>query len=127
MHTQAVLSLLGKKEDAVKASEALLEQKDRFYTLRREPIIRCVRYNAGKLRAHELIRLAGRSQWDQCLAHYYIAMTKLAEGDRKGAKEHFDKVVKTRAFLWGPYDLSWVFQARLAKDPNWPPWIPKGR
>jgi hypothetical protein len=50
-------------------------------------------------------------------------MTKLAEGDRKGARKHFDKVVKTRAFIWGPYDMSWVYQARLTKDPNWPPWI----
>jgi ABC-type Fe3+/spermidine/putrescine transport system ATPase subunit len=53
-------------------------------------------------------------------------MTKLAEGDRKGAQEHFDKVIKTRAFQWDPYDMSWVFQARLAKDPTWPRWISKG-
>jgi hypothetical protein len=51
-------------------------------------------------------------------------MTKLAKGDRKGAQEHFDKVAKTRAFVWAPYDLSWVFQTRLEKDHNWPPWIP---
>jgi hypothetical protein len=67
------------------------------------------------------------SRWNQCLAHYYVAMTKLAEGDRKGAQEHFDKVIKTRAFLWGPYDMSWVFLARLAKDPTWPRWISKRR
>jgi hypothetical protein len=82
-----------------------------------------VRYIAGKLSADELLRRAGRSQWDQCLAHYYIAMMKLAEGDRKGAKEHFDKAFKTRAWGWGAYDMSWVFLSRLEKDPNWPPWI----
>jgi len=119
----AVLCLLGKKGDAIEASKALLQQKDRLYTLRREPILRCLRYNAGDLSADDLVRGAEGSRWDQCLAHYYVAITKLATGDREGAQEHFDKVVKTRAFGWGPYDMSWVFRARLAKDPTWPPWI----
>jgi hypothetical protein len=126
MDTQAVLCLLGKKEDAVKANKALLSQPQRVYALRQDAILRCLRYNAGVLSAEELIRDAGSSRWDQCLAHYYVAMTKLAEGDRNGAQEHFDKVIKTRAFLWGPYDLSWVFRARL-EDPTWPPWISKER
>ena len=125
MDTQSVLCLLEQKADAVEASKALLKQTDRFYTLRREPILRCLRYNAGELSADELIRAAEGSRWDQCLAHYNVAMTKLAEGDRKGAREHFDKVVKTRARGWGEYELSWVFQARLAKDLTWPPWIPE--
>jgi hypothetical protein len=128
MDTQAaLLCLLGKKGDAVKAGKALLEQQDRFYTLRRDPILRCVRYIAGELSAEELLGRAGRSQWDQCLAHYYIAMNKLTEGDREGAKEHFNKVIKTRAFLWGPYDMSWVFLSRLEKPSTWPPWISKER
>jgi tetratricopeptide (TPR) repeat protein len=122
MDTQSVLCLLGQKEEAVKASKALLAQPDRFYTLRREPILRCVRYNAGEISADELLQGAGSSQWDLCLAHYNIAMTKLAEGDRDGAKEHFGKAVKTRASGWGEYDLSWVFRDRL-EDPTWPPWI----
>ena len=57
------------------------------------------------------------------LAHYSIGMKTLCEGQRVEAHAHFEKVVKTRAFIWGTYDLSWVFEARLAKDPNWPPWI----
>jgi hypothetical protein len=127
MDAQAVLCLLGNKEESVKTSKALLRQPDKVYVLRREPILRCLRHNAGYLPADQLVQEAGISRWDQCLAHYYVAMTKLAEGDRKGAKEHFDKVIKTRAFQWGPYDMSWVFQARLAKDPTWPRWISKGR
>jgi hypothetical protein len=85
-----------------------------------------VRYNAGdpEMPEEKLLQLATGSQWDQCLAHYNIAMTKLAAGDRDGAKKHFDKAVETRAWGWGEYDLSWVFQARLEKDPKWPPWIP---
>jgi tetratricopeptide (TPR) repeat protein len=125
MDTQSVLCLLGDKGKRVEASkELLLERPGRFYTLRHDPIWRCLQYNAGELTEDQLIRRAGRSRWDQCLAHYNVAMTKLAEGDRKGAHEHFDKVVKTRAFFWGAYDLSWVFRARLEKGPAWPRWIP---
>jgi tetratricopeptide (TPR) repeat protein len=120
METQAVLCLLGEKEASLKASQALLERPVRFYALRPKPLLRCLRYNAGKLSADELIQEAKDSRWDQCLAHFYVAMTKLAEGNRKAAQEHFDKVVKTRAYLWGTYDLAWVFQARLATDPTWP-------
>jgi tetratricopeptide (TPR) repeat protein len=127
MDCQTVLYLLGMKKEAVEASKALLGQPERFYSLRREPLLRCLRYNAGKLKADELVRSAGRSQWDQCVAHYCVAMTKLADGDREGAKEHFDKAVKTRATGWGPYDMSWVFLDRLTKDPTWPPWIAKGQ
>jgi tetratricopeptide (TPR) repeat protein len=121
MDSQAVRCLLGKKGDAVKASKALLKRAEGLYTLRREPLLRCLRYNAGELPEDDLIQGAKGSRWDQCLAHYYVAMTKLATGDRDEAREHFDKVVKTRAFIWGTYDMSWVFLDRL-KDPTWPAW-----
>jgi tetratricopeptide (TPR) repeat protein len=127
MDSQAVFYLLGNKGEAVNTSRELLKQSGQFYTLRREPLLACVRYNAGDLPVDQLIGGAKGSRCNQCLAHYYVAMTKLAEGDRKAAQEHFDKVIKTRAFQWGPYDMGWVFQARLAKDPTWPQWISKGR
>jgi tetratricopeptide (TPR) repeat protein len=127
MDTQTVLCLLGKKEEAVKASKALQKQPERFYTLRRQPILSCLDFNAGDLTADELLQRAAPSRWNQCLAHYNIAMTKLAEGDRKGAQEHFEKAVNTRASGWGEYDMSCVFRARLANDPTWPQWIPEGR
>jgi hypothetical protein len=127
MDCQTVLYLLGMKKEAVKASKALLGQPERFYSLRREPLLRCLRYTAGELTSDALVRSAGRSQWDKCLAHYCVAMTKLADGDREGAKEHFDKAVKTRAAGWSVYDMSRVFLARLENDPTWPRWIPEGR
>jgi serine/threonine protein kinase/predicted Zn-dependent protease len=127
MEAHGVLCLLGAKEVAVKASKALLERPEQFYSLRRDPFLRCLRYNAGELSADELLQGAGSSKWDQCLAHYNIAMTKLAEGDRNAALDHFDKAVKTRASGWAEYDMSWVFRARLKNDPTWPPWIPQQR
>jgi tetratricopeptide (TPR) repeat protein len=120
MDSQAFRCVLGMKGDAVTASKALVSRAERLYALRREPLLRCLRFNAGNLSEDELVQGAKGSRWNQCLAHYYVAMRKLAEGDRKGAQDHFDRVVKTRAFIWGTYDLSWVFQARLAKDPKWP-------
>jgi hypothetical protein len=120
------LCLLGKKGEAVKASKALLGREVRCYTPPRKSIQRCLDFNAGNLSADQLLEGAGRSQWDQCLAHYHIAMRKLAEGHRKGAKKHFDKAVKTRAWGWNEYDMSWVFLSRL-KDPTWPLWIPEGQ
>jgi len=131
MDAHGIYYLLGDKTKAVKASNALLNQEDKFYTLRRAPIYRCVRYNAGdpKMTEDDLIQAAKAdgSQWNQCLAHYNIAMKKLLEGDRDGARKHFDKAIKTRASGWGEYDLSRVFWDRLEKDPNWPPRIQKGR
>jgi tetratricopeptide (TPR) repeat protein len=127
MDTQSVLCLFGEKQEAVKACQELQKRPARFYTLRSEALLACLRYNAGDLPEKKFMQGAEGSRWNQCLAHYYIAMTKLAEGDREGAQEHFDKAVKTRAFLWGSYDISWVFLDRLAKDPTWPPWIPKKR
>jgi tRNA A-37 threonylcarbamoyl transferase component Bud32/tetratricopeptide (TPR) repeat protein len=124
MDAQAVLCLVGKKGDAVKASQKLQTEPARFYTLRRKPILWCLRYNAGDLSADDLLQRAKGSRWNECLAHHYIAMTHLADGDRMGAKKHFDQVVETRATLWGTYDMSWVFQARLKNDLTWPPWIP---
>jgi RNA polymerase sigma factor (sigma-70 family) len=125
MDTHAVLCLLGNKEEAVRRSKELQKQPERFDTLRREPLLACLRYNAGDLPAIQFIAGAKGSRWNQCLVHYYVAMTKLAEGDRIAAQEHFEKAIKTRALQWGPYDMSWVFQARLAKDPAWPRWISK--
>ena len=127
MDAQALSYFLGNKEQAVKACKELQSQPDRIYTLRREALLACLHYNAGDIPANEFIDGAKGSRWNQCLAYYYVAMTKLAEGERKGAQEHFDKAIKTRAFQWGPYDMSWVFQARLAKDPTWPRWISNGR
>jgi tetratricopeptide (TPR) repeat protein len=126
MDAQSIHSMLGNKKKAVEVNKDLLKQPDRFYTLRADPIRRCAQYNAGELTEDKLLEAAGRSQWDQCLAHYNIAMTKLREGDRQGARDHFDMAVKTRAWGWGEYDLSWVFRDRL-EDPKWPPRIPKER
>ena len=53
-------------------------------------------------------------------------MTKLAEADRDGAKEHFRKARDTQVtFLVDSLacELSRSFLSRMEADPAWPPWI----
>jgi tetratricopeptide (TPR) repeat protein len=81
-------------------------------------------YGCGELSEERYLATAGASRWKQCYAHFDIAMFRLADGDREGAKEHFAKVVNTRA-IW-PIQWPWsvMFLSRLENDPAWPKWIP---
>src|SRR5262249_14108820 len=47
MNAKSVLWLLGKEQDAVKSNKELQKLPDRFYTLRRDPILWCVNYSAS--------------------------------------------------------------------------------
>ena len=49
-----------------------------------------------------------------------VGMMLLADGDRAGAKPHFQASVATRCFYLGGYDLSRTFLARMEADPAWP-------
>jgi len=61
---------------------------------------------------------------NQCESHFYVALDRLAQADRAGAHEHFQKVLYTGKFDFAEYQLSRVFLKRMDRDPNWPPWIP---
>ena len=67
--------------------------------------------------------LAG-SRWTQCDAHFYVALDRLAQGDRTGAREHFQKALATRVFGSREYEQSRLFLQRMDQDPTWPRWIP---
>src|SRR5262249_11319586 len=71
----------------------------------------------------ELLKFIGRSREDECMAHYFLGMNRLADGDRKGAREHFEKSIASRCFYFGDYDWSWMFLNRMTRDPAWPSWI----
>jgi lipoprotein NlpI len=85
---------------------------------------RLLDYNCGDLTEGELMKVAGGSRYNQCEAHFHVAFTKLAEGDRSGAREHFRASVTNRVFHYFDYDWSRAFLARMERDANWPPWIP---
>jgi hypothetical protein len=56
--------------------------------------------------------------------HHYIALERLAEGDREGARKHFRKCVATGCHNWENYDRRCAYLDRMKKDPTWPSWIP---
>jgi hypothetical protein len=64
--------------------------------------------------------LAGRLA---CLNHYLAGLVHLSEGDRKGAHDHFKKVVDTRFYSHITYPYARVFLERLESKPEWPGWI----
>jgi tetratricopeptide (TPR) repeat protein len=117
---QQVLRFLGDKEGAVKLSRALRDRGRSLATVNRE----FVDYYCGNLSDAEFLASIGRSRGKRCNAHFDIALTHLAEGDRTGAREHFAKSAAIRLGLNPNTGWSRTFLVRMDQDPNWPPWIP---
>lgn len=59
--------------------------------------------NYGDLSEAELLKAAGASRYNQCEAHFFVGMTKLAESDRRAAQEHFRASVATRILTYPDY------------------------
>jgi hypothetical protein len=118
---QELLRFLGYKDDAIAASRVIRQQLPPLTT---EGTKRHWDFNCGDISASEYLKACGRSKWARCGAHYHIALTRLAEGDRQGARDHFRKAVQTKLILNYVADFSRSFLARMETDPTWPPWIP---
>ena len=121
---QATLLLLGRRREAMDASAKLLKQPERLTGLSREHFLRILDYCRGNLPEEEFLRAEIGSRWHQCEAHFYVALDRLAQGDRAGAREHFEKALATGVFEFGAYQWSRLFLKRMDQDPNWPSWIP---
>jgi tetratricopeptide (TPR) repeat protein len=120
----AIPLLLGRKPDAVKAS---LKARD-------DPTVpvppwykgwyhRYLDYLCDRIPEDELIRAAGRCRPMLCEAHFQIGLRHLAEGDRAGARDHFQKCDETHVFLYWDHKWARAFRDRLAQDRTWPKWI----
>ena len=81
------------------------------------------RFWAGQASAEDLVNSAGPSRFAQCRAHYLIALSRLAAGDRAAARQHFSRSVETNVLAASDYYWSRAFLARLEEDPRWPAWI----
>ncbi len=114
---QATLLFLGKRTEAKAASEELTGLYD-------GPYLRILEYSAGSIFAEDLLKGVVGSRWNQCDAHFYVALDRLAQGDRAGAREHFQKDFATGVFAFWEYDWSRLFLKRMDQDPTWPRWIP---
>lgn len=79
---------------------------------------------AGLLSPEKLLEAAGDSLWWQCEAHFDIGLVSLSDGDRAGARRHFEAAVATRVLWFLEYQWCRSFLARMAADPTWPPWLP---
>ena len=121
---QATLLLLGRREEAMAASGELRKQPERLASLRREHYLRILDYCGRALSEEEFLRAEAGSRWNQCESHFYVALDRLSQGDRAGAREHFQKALTTGVFGFGEYQWSRLFIKRMDQDPNWPPWIP---
>lgn len=86
---------------------------------------RVIDYDAGRLTEAELLQIIGKSQWNECEGHFYVGLKHLSEGDRAGAREHFQKSAATPLYGWYEHQWSRCFLSRMEANPNWPPWIPQ--
>jgi hypothetical protein len=115
-YRQQLLWLMGHKEEAGAVSRTLRRQNPGS-----NPNLD---YFCGDISEDEYLKVVERGKWGRCMAHYNIALKRLAEGDQAGAREHFRQAVQTRLILNYVGHWSRRFLARMEEDPNWPPWIP---
>ena len=69
------------------------------------------------------LKSAGKNPSLLCMSHLKVGLTRLANGDRKGAREHFEKAIATRFYNHMFYPYARAFLKRLERDPEWPKWI----
>jgi hypothetical protein len=117
-----VLLFLGRKKQAL---ELLRTIPSPFaFSQHRSSLWKAIRQFAGdQLSDKACLEKAGTSRFQQCIAHYQIGILRLAEGDRRGAQDHFQKAVDTHAIWIVDWAWSKMFLSRLTKDDKWPKWI----
>jgi tetratricopeptide (TPR) repeat protein len=121
---QTSLLLVGRRKEAMEASRAIRRHEERLARFRREHMLRILDYCGGGLSEEEFLKAEAGSRLNQCEVHFYVALDRLAQGDRTGAREHFQKTLATGVFWFIEYEWSRLFLKRMDQDPTWPSWIP---
>jgi serine/threonine protein kinase len=126
LRLRALLFMLGRIDQVREESRRDRKEQLPFPVRQQVFFHKVLDYLAGDLAEVALVETAATSRfkWDDCLAHYFIGMARLAEGDRAGARASFRQAVETRNLGELHYDLSMVLLDRLERDATWPPWIP---
>lgn len=119
-----VLFLVGKDDVAASAARELLKQPDRLPLLKPEQIRLPLRFVSGQLNESDFLKEAAATSGGLCNAHLTVALSRLARGDRIGAKQHLKACLETGVFYFFPFGLAWAIFGRMEKDPMWPNWIP---
>ena len=122
-NSQLILRFLGRKQEAIEVSRKFLARPDRFPAVRKESFRRALEYCAGQRSEADLLQSMQASRLDLSNAHFSIALSALADGDREKARRHLQRCFDTRYFEALPYSLSRSLLARMSQDPAWPPWI----
>ena len=68
-------------------------------------------------------KVADNSRILRCQEHYLAGLSQLSDGDRAGAREHFQKALDTKFFATNAYPYARAFLARMKRNPEWPKWI----
>jgi tetratricopeptide (TPR) repeat protein len=117
-----ILLFLGQTSEAVQAG--LKSRPDELPPWERGWFEKYLKYLGGRLEASALLEAAGSCRPKQSAAHLAIGLRCLAEGDRAGARDHFQKCADARVFNSWEYPWVRAFLKRLEEDRTWPPWIP---
>lgn len=126
-NSQMILRFLGRKKEAIEVSRKFLSQPDLLPPLAKDQCQQALEYCANQRSADELIAVTKYHNERLCNAHFCIALTALADGDRATARKHFELSEMTRFYEALPYTLSQMILSRMQKDPTWPPWIPPSK
>jgi serine/threonine protein kinase len=122
---QMALLLLNKVEESRTSCRTYLRQ-GLASPIKNAEMQRALAYlsGTGTMSAEDYLKAAGASRVDQTNVHYFVGLTRLAEGNREAACDHFGKAVRTGGFMFDHFELSWALLGRLEQDRHWPRWIP---
>jgi tetratricopeptide (TPR) repeat protein len=103
------LKLLGKKKEAADLADSIFNLPPG---------------TSASTSAAQLLQNAGTSRLKLCTSHYLVGLERLMDGDRAGARDHFQKALDTRIYTHNTYPYARTFLARMDRDREWPKWIP---
>src|SRR5262249_248367 len=117
------LLFLGHRDEAAEVLQMVAARPDmtfRFF------VSRAAAYVARERTLSEADLLKGAT--DNASLHGYeliVALVRLSDGDRDGAREHLEKMLATDQTHRFTYQLGRTLLERLKSDETWPKWIPK--
>ncbi len=121
-----ILLLLGKPAQARECARTLRRNAQSGPPHLRDWYETLYRFSSGEIGEAELLDSAGKSRWKTAEAHLLLGMWELSQGNRKKAREHFQKGKEVREMARNASDWCGMLSRRMEEDPTgiWPPWIP---
>lgn len=125
--TYLINCLAGKLDDAQVASRAMRESVMELSADEEERWRDTIKYCCGELDDDALLSSQSDSRYERCQTHFVIGITRLAQGDRAGARKHLSAAGATRLMQSVSTSMSRALLAQLDRNPDWPPWIGAGK